>query len=197
MLHLNKGQNLSLNKSNLPLQFNIGMGWDVNNTDTGKDFDLDASIILVDENNKVLSNTDWSSVVFYTNTKAPGLEHTGDNRTGSGDGDDETIKVDLNKVASNVNRLVITASIFAGRKRKQNFGQVQNAYVRLVDPITNTELLRYDLTEDFGSETALIFAEIYRHNGEWKMKATGAGYNGGFSALLNIYGLNVPEETDE
>lgn len=197
-LTLNKGQNLTLNKeSGFPEAFVIGMGWDVNKTDTGKNFDLDASLILVGKNGNVLSNTDWSSVIFYQNQSAPGFQHSGDNKTGDAEGDDEAIAVNLPKVSLNVERIVVTASIFAGTKRKQNFGQVNNAYVRLVDPVTGQELLRYDLTEEFSQETALIFAEIYRYNGQWKMKAVGAGYKGGFSTLLAQYGFNIPEETDE
>ena len=197
-LTLNKGQNLTLNKdAGFPEEFIIGMGWDTNRTDTGKDFDLDASLILIGADRKVLSTTDWSSIVFYSNQTAPGLQHSGDNRTGDAEGDDESIAVALPRISPKVHSIVITASIFAGTKRKQNFGQVDNAYVRLVNPSTGQELLRYDLTEDFSQETAVIFAEIYRYNGQWKMKAVGAGYKGGFSTLLAQYGLNVPEETDE
>lgn len=197
-LTLNKGQTLSLNKdAGFPDEFIIGLGWDTNRTDTGKDFDLDAAVILVGEDNKVLSTTDFSSIVFYHNQEAPGFKHSGDNKTGSAEGDDESIGTKLPEVLPKVKKAVITASIFAGTKRKQNFGQVDNAYVRLVNPATGQELLRYDLTEEFSQETAVIFAEIYRYNGEWKMKAVGAGYKGGFSTLLAQYGLNVPEETDE
>ena len=197
-LTLNKGQTLSLNKdAGFPEEFIIGLGWDTNRTDTGKDFDLDAAVILVGEDNKVLSTTDFSSIVFYHNQSAPGFLHSGDNKTGNAEGDDEFIGTKLQEVLPKVKKAVITASIFAGTKRKQNFGQVDNAYVRLVKPDTGQELLRYDLTEEFSQETAVIFAEIYRYNGEWKMKAVGAGYKGGFSTLLAQYGLNIPEETDE
>ena len=197
-LTLNKGQTLTLNKdAGFPDEFVIGLGWDTNRTDTGKDFDLDAAIILVGEDNKVLSNTDFSSLVFYHNQTAPGFQHSGDNKTGDAEGDDESIATKLPEVLPKVNKAIITASIFAGTKRKQNFGQVDNAYVRLVNPYTGQELLRYDLTEGFSQETAVIFAEIYRYNGEWKMKAVGAGYKGGFSTLLAQYGLIIPEETDE
>lgn len=197
-LTLNKGQTLSLNKdAGFPDEFIIGLGWDTNRTDTGKDFDLDAAVILVGEDNKVLSTTDFSSIVFYHNQEAPGFKHSGDNKTGNADGDDESIGTKLPEVRPDAKKAVITASIFAGTKRKQNFGQVDNAYVRLVNPATGQELLRYDLTEEFSQETAVIFAEIYRYNGEWKMKAVGAGYKGGFSTLLAQYGLIIPEETDE
>lgn len=197
-LSLNKGQTLSLNKeAGFPDEFVIGMGWSPNATDTGKDFDLDAAVILVGENGKVLSTTDWSSIVFYHNQEAPGFMHSGDNRVGDAAGDDESIGTRLQEILPQVKRVIITASIFAGTKRKQNFGQVEDAYVRLVNPVNGKELLRYDLTEDFSQETAVIFAEIYRHGGGWKMKAVGAGYKGGFSTLLAQYGLNIPEETDE
>lgn len=193
-----KGETLTLNKeSGFPDEFIIGLGWDTNRTDTGKAFDLDAAIILVGDNGQVLSKTDWSSVVFYHNQTAAGFQHSGDNQTGDADGDDEAIATKLPDVSQSVKRIVVTASIFAGTKRKQNFGQVDNAYVRLVNPSTGQEILRYDLTEDFSQETAVIFAEIYRYNGQWKMKAVGSGYKGGFSTLLAQYGMIIAEETDE
>lgn len=193
-----KGETLTLNKeSGFPDEFIIGLGWDTNRTDTGKAFDLDAAVILVGEDNKVLSTTDFSSIVFYHNQAAPGFLHSGDNQTGDADGDDESIATKLPDVLPKVKKAVVTASIFSGTKRKQNFGQVDNAYVRLVNPSTGQEILRYDLTEDFSQETAVIFAEIYRHNGQWKMKAIGAGYKGGFSTLLAQYGMIIAEETDE
>ncbi|PHV60984.1 TerD family protein [Cyanobacterium aponinum AL20118] len=188
-ISLQKGQRVSLDKvaPGLNAAF-IGLGWDVNTTDTGGDFDLDASVFLLNSNEKLISDQHF---IFYNNLTSPdpekSIKHMGDNLTGEGDGDDEVIIVDLRKVPTDVNRIVVTVTIYDADKRKQNFGQVRNAFVRLVNVETKEEVLRYDLEEDFSTETALIMAEIYRKDGEWRMNAVGAGYQGGLQALLNRY----------
>ncbi|WP_330202493.1 TerD family protein [Cyanobacterium sp. Dongsha4] len=188
-ISLQKGQRVSLDKvaPGLNAAF-IGLGWDVNTTDTGGDFDLDASVFLLNSNEKLISDQHF---IFYNNLTSPdpekSIKHMGDNLTGEGDGDDEVIIVDLRKVPTDVNRIAITVTIYDADKRKQNFGQVRNAFVRLVNVETKEEVLRYDLEEDFSTETALIMAEIYRKDGEWRMNAVGAGYQGGLQALLNRY----------
>lgn len=188
-ISLQKGQRVSLDKvaPGLNAAF-IGLGWDVNTTDTGGDFDLDASVFLLNSNEKLISDQHF---IFYNNLTSPdpekSIKHMGDNLTGEGDGDDEVIIVDLRKVPTDINRIVVTVTIYDADKRKQNFGQVRNAFVRLVDVETKEEVLRYDLEEDFSTETALIMAEIYRKDGEWRMNAVGAGYQGGLQALLNRY----------
>ena len=188
-ISLQKGQRVSLDKiaPGLTAAF-IGLGWDVNVTDTGYDFDLDASVFLLNSNEKLISDEHF---IFYNNLTSPDAEksvkHMGDNLTGDGDGDDEVIIVDLRKVPPEVARISITVTIHEAQKRGQNFGQVKNAFVRLVDVETKEEVLRYDLEEDFSIETALIMAEIYRKDGEWRMNAVGAGYEGGLQALVNRY----------
>lgn len=188
-ISLQKGQRVSLDKvaPGLNAAF-IGLGWDINATDTGDDFDLDASVFLLNANEKLISDQHF---IFYNNLTSPepekSVKHMGDNLTGAGEGDDEVIIVDLRKVPSDINRIVITVTIHEADKRKQNFGQVRNAFVRLVDVETKNEVLRYDLEEDFSIETALIMTEIYRKNGEWRMNAVGTGYEGGLQALLNRY----------
>ncbi|BAQ66512.1 TerD family protein [Geminocystis sp. NIES-3709] len=188
-ISLQKGQRVSLDKiaPGLNAAF-IGLGWDVNVTDTGVDFDLDASIFLLNSNEKLISE---SHFIFYNNLTSPDVEksvkHMGDNLTGEGDGDDEVIIVNLRKVPPEVARIAITVTIHDAHKRGQNFGQVKNAFVRLVDVETKQEVLRYDLEEDFSIETALIMAEIYRKDGEWRMNAVGAGYQGGLQALVDRY----------
>ncbi len=188
-ISLHKGQRVSLDKiaPGLLAGF-IGLGWDTNKTDTGYDFDLDASIFLLDGNEKLISDEHF---IFYNNLASPdpdqSVKHMGDNLTGEGDGDDEVILVDFRKVPANVQRISVTVTIHDADKRGQNFGQVRNAYVRLVDVQTKNEVLRYDLEEDFSVETALIMAELYRKDGEWRMNAVGAGYQGGLQSLLNRY----------
>lgn len=188
-ISLQKGQRVSLNKvaPGLNAAF-IGLGWDVNTTDTGADFDLDASVFLLNANEKLISDEHF---IFYNNLTSPdpekSVKHLGDNLTGEGEGDDEVIIVDLRKIPSEVSRIVVSVTIYEDEKRKQNFGQVRNAFVRLVNVETKEEVLRYDLEEDFSTETALIMAEIYRKDGEWRMNAVGAGYQGGLQALLNRY----------
>lgn len=188
-ISLQKGQRVSLNKvaPGLNAAF-IGLGWDVNATDTGNDFDLDASVFLLNEREKLISDNHF---IFYNNLTSPdtqkSVKHMGDNLTGEGDGDDEVILIDLRKIPPEVCRIAVTVTIYEADKRKQNFGQVKNAFVRLVDVETKEEVLRYDLEEDFSIETAIIMAEIYRKDGEWRMNAVGAGYQGGLQSLINRY----------
>ena len=188
-ISLKKGQRVNLEKVAPGLEaVSVGLGWDVNLTDSGGEFDLDASIFLLGTNEKIVSEEHF---VFYNNKKSPdpdgSVEYMGDNRTGAGEGDDEVILVNLTKVPSNVQKLVFTVTIHEAEQRKQNFGQVSNAFVRLVDVKTKKEVLRYDLAEDYSIETALIMAEIYRKDGTWRMSAVGSGYQGGLQALLDRY----------
>ena len=189
-ISLNKGGNLSLSETDPSLnQVLIGLGWDARATD-GVDFDLDASAFLLAANDKVRAETDF---IFYNQTRSPegSVEHTGDNRTGAGDGDDEAVKIDLAKVPAEVQKIAITVTIHDAESRGQNFGQVQNAFIRVVNDQTNVEIVRFDLNEDYSTETAMIFGELYRHNGEWKFRAVGQGYNGGLSAMCRQYGISI------
>ncbi len=189
-ISLNKGGNLSLSKTDPSLnQVLIGLGWDVRATD-GADFDLDASAFLLATNDKVRGETDF---IFYNQTRSPegSVEHTGDNRTGEGDGDDEAVKINLAKVPADVQKIAITVTIHDAESRGQNFGQVQNAFIRVVNDQTNVEIVRFDLNEDYSTETAMIFGELYRHNNEWKFRAVGQGYNGGLSAMCRQYGISI------
>ncbi|NHB58541.1 TerD family protein [Acinetobacter sp. 194] len=189
-ISLNKGGNLSLSKTDPTLtQVLVGLGWDARATD-GVDFDLDASAFLLGENDKVRGESDF---IFYNQTKSPegSVEHTGDNRTGEGDGDDEAVKIDLSKVPNEIQKIAITVTIHDAESRGQNFGQVQNAFIRVVNNQSNVEIVRFDLNEDYSTETAMIFGELYRHNGEWKFRAVGQGYNGGLSAMCRQYGISI------
>ena len=189
-ISLSKGGNLSLSKTDPNLKnILVGLGWDARPTD-GADFDLDASAFMVKEDGKVRSDGDF---IFYNQTKSicGSVEHTGDNRTGAGDGDDEALIVLLEKVPLEIQRIIFTVTIHDAEVRKQNFGQVSKAYVRIVNKDSNQEVARYDLSEDASIETAMIFGEIYRHSGEWKFKAVGQGYAGGLGALARQYGINV------
>ncbi len=189
-ISLVKGSNVSLTKTDPNLKkAMIGLGWDARSTD-GADFDLDASVFLVKADGKVRSDADF---IFYNNLKSAdgSVEHTGDNRTGAGDGDDEAIKVSLATVATDVERIVIGVTIHDGQTRKQNFGMVQNAFVRIVNADSNVEIARFDLSEDYSTETAMVFCEVYRNNAEWKFKAIGQGYTGGLAAMSRNYGVNV------
>lgn len=194
-ISLQKGQKISLAKvaADAGIQGGLskilcGLGWDVARYDNGAGFDLDASVFLCDVNGKVIKDTNF---IFYNNLKAPGVEHMGDNRTGAGDGDDEVIKVDLSAVEPDVQKIAITVTIDQADVRKQNFGMVENAYIRVVDESTGTELVRYDLGEDYSIETAIVVAELYRNGAEWKFNAVGSGFSGGLAALCNNYGLAV------
>lgn len=190
-INLSKGQKVDLTKGNPSLK-NImaGLGWDVNAFDSGADFDLDASAFLVGSNGKCPSEKDF---IFYGNLNhaSEAVKHMGDNLTGEGEGDDEQIEIDLSKVPSNIERIAITVTIYDAEKRRQNFGQVSNAYIRLVDEATGTEIIRYDLGEDFSIETAVVVGELYKNNGEWKFNAIGSGFQGGLAALCGHYGIEV------
>lgn len=189
-ISLKKGGNISLSKEDPSLKkVRVGLGWDARST-SGDDFDLDASAILLGANDKVTQDGD---LVFYNNMNHPtgAVKHGGDNRTGDGDGDDESIEIDLSLVPDDIQKIVISVSIDRADERSQSFGQVRNAYVRLLNDETEKEIVRYDLTEDYSSETCLNFAEVYRHNNEWKFRAVGQGYNSGFIGLLTDFGLNV------
>ncbi|HDE1202299.1 TPA: tellurium resistance cAMP binding protein TerE [Klebsiella pneumoniae] len=185
-----KGGNVSLTKEapsmNVAL---VGLGWDARVTD-GQAFDLDASVFLVGENGKVLSD---SHFVFYNNTTSPdgAVQHQGDNRTGEGDGDDEQVKIDLTKVAADVKKLVFAVTIHEADSRKQNFGMVSNSFMRVVNNDNGSEIARFDLSEDASTETAMIFGELYRHGAEWKFKAVGQGFAGGLAALATHHGINI------
>ena len=188
---LSKGKKVSLTKGNPGLKhIVVGLGWDTNKYDGGFDFDLDSAAFLLGENGKVNADTDF---VFYNNLKhsSGAVEHLGDNLTGEGDGDDEQVKVDLSLVPQNISKIAFTVTIHEALERRQNFGQVSNSYVRVVDEDTNQELLNYELGEDFSIETAIVVCEIYRHNGEWKFNALGSGFEGGLEALCKNFGVNV------
>lgn len=188
---LSKGQKVDLTKGNPGLsKIIVGLGWDTNKYDGRADFDLDAAAFLLAANGKVASDSDF---VFYGNLKhsSGGVEHMGDNLTGEGDGDDEQIKVNLTAVPASVDKISFTVTIYEAESRKQNFGQVSNAYIRIVDETSNAELIRYDLGEDFSVETAVVVGELYRNNGEWKFNAIGSGFQGGLKALCQNYGVNV------
>ena len=189
-ISLTKGQNVSLSKTDPNLKnVLVGLGWDTRSTD-GQDFDLDTSVFMATENGKVPSDRHF---IFYNQLVSPcgGVEHTGDNLTGDGDGDDESVIVRLDKVESNIKSLFITVTIHDAEARRQNFGQVSNAFVRIVNNDTSEEIVRFDLSEDYSTETAMVFGEIYRHNGEWKFRAIGQGYTGGLYSLCQQYGVNV------
>jgi len=186
---LTKGQRVSLEKvaPGLSAVF-VGLGWDVKATDTGSDFDLDSSVFLLGANEKLISDKHF---IFYNNLVSPdpnkSVQHAGDNLTGLGAGDDEVIKIDLEKVPEEVKKIVITVTIHEAQQRRQNFGQVQNAFVRIVNAQNKQEAVRYDLVEDYSVETALIMAELYRKDGQWSLNAVGSGYQGGLQALLDRY----------
>jgi tellurium resistance protein TerD len=181
-INLQKGQREAIDAP----KFVIGLGWDTNATATGTSFDLDASVFVLGENKKLVSD---SHFVFYNNLKTPdgGVEHTGDNLTGDGDGDDEQIKVDLSKIDPKATEICVVVTIHDGEARKQNFGQVRNSFVRVFDPSTNTEILKYELEEDFSIETAVEFGRIYKKDGKWKFEAVGMGMKGGLQDFLNKY----------
>lgn len=187
---LQKGGNVSLTKADAGLKVVMtGLGWDQRVTD-GSAFDLDASVFMVGENGKVLSDANF---IFYGQKTSPcgSVEHQGDNRTGEGDGDDEQVKIDLSKVPADVKKLVFAVTIHEAEQRKQNFGMVSNAYIRMSNNESQVELARFDLSEDASVETAMIFGELYLNNGEWKFKAVGQGFAGGLPALATAHGVNL------
>ena len=187
---LSKGGNVSLAKADPTLvKVRLGLGWDTRSTD-GQDFDLDASAFLLTDAGKVRGDADF---IFYNNLRSSdgSVTHTGDNRTGEGDGDDESLVVELNKVPTEVAKIVFIVTIHDAQTRRQSFGQVANAFIRLVNDDTNNEVARYDLSEDASTETAMLFAELYRHNGEWKFRAVGQGYAGGLASVCAQYGINA------
>ncbi|MBL1353347.1 MAG: TerD family protein [Zetaproteobacteria bacterium] len=187
---LKKGGNVSLEKTSPGIsKILIGLGWDERATDGG-DFDLDASVFLLKDDGKVRSDEDF---IFYNNLSSTckSVVHQGDNRTGAGDGDDEAVKVDLTQVPADVKKITVAVTIHEAQARNQNFGQVANAFMRIVNDETNVEVARFDLSEDYSIETAMIFGEVYRHNGDWKFKAIGQGYEGGLKALAEGFGINI------
>lgn len=187
---LSKGGNVSLTKEAPGLTaVHVGLGWDARTT-TGTDFDLDASAIMVKSDGKVVSD---SHFVFFNNKTSPdgSVEHTGDNLTGEGEGDDEMIKVNLAGVPAEVDKIVFPVSIYEAEQRSQSFGQVRNAFIRIVNQAGGAELARYDLTEDASTETAMLFGELYRNGAEWKFRAVGQGYASGLSGIARDYGVNV------
>ncbi|OCA86785.1 TerD family protein [Pradoshia sp. D12] len=190
-ISLSKGQKVDLTKTNPGLtKVIVGLGWDVNKYDGGHDFDLDASVFLLNESGKVSGGEDF---VFYNNTTggAGSVTHSGDNLTGEGDGDDEQVKISIQSIPQSIQKVAFAVTIHDADSRSQNFGMVSNAFIRIVNEETNEELIRYDLGEDFSIETAVVVGELYRHQGEWKFSAIGSGYQGGLAALCNDYGLQI------
>lgn len=181
-INLQKGQRESINAP----QFTIGLGWDTNSSSTGSAFDLDASVFILGDNKKIIADEYF---VFYNNLKSPdgAVEHTGDNLTGAGDGDDEQIKVDLSKADSKVSEICIVVTIHEAEARKQNFGQVRNSFIRIFDPGTGADILKYELEEDFSIETAVEFGRIYKKDNNWKFEAVGVGMKGGLQDYLTKY----------
>lgn len=190
-INLSKGQKVDLTKGNAGLDaILVGLGWDTNKYDGGHEFDLDVSVFLTNDQGKVEQDTNF---VFYNNPKdaAESVIYSGDNRTGEGEGDDESVNIVLSRVPANVAKIAFTVTIHEAESRSQNFGQVSNSYIRIVDKTKNDELLRYDLGEDYSIETAIVVGELYRHGTEWKFSAIGSGFQGGLPALCRNYGLEV------
>ncbi|MDC8106757.1 TerD family protein [Chryseobacterium sp. PTM-20240506] len=181
-INLQKGQRENINAP----KFTVGLGWDINNTSTGGSFDLDASLFLLGENKKLVSDNHF---IFYNNLESPdkAVIHTGDNLTGDGDGDDEQIKIDLTKIDSAVKEITVVVTIHEAEARKQNFGQVRNSFIRIFNTDTNEEILKYELDEDFSIETAVEFGRIYNRNGEWKFEAVGSGQREGLEKFVSLY----------
>ena len=187
---LSKGGNVSLTKEAPGLTaVTVGLGWDERSTDGG-DFDLDASALMLNSSGKVISD---SHFIFFNNLRSPdgSVEHTGDNLTGEGEGDDESLHVNLAAVPPEVDKIVFPVTIYNAEALRLNFGMVRNAFIRIVDRANNTEIVRYDLGEDFSIETALVFGELYRHNSEWKFRAVGQRYTAGLAGIAKDYGVNV------
>ncbi len=188
---LQKGQKVSITKNNPGLSnVVVGLGWDVNQFDTGGSFDLDTAAFMLGENGKCPTDKEF---IFFGNLSHPtgSVQHLGDNLTGAGDGDDEQIKINLNAVPANISKIAFSVTIYDAEARRQNFGQVNNAFIRIYNEANGEEILRYDLGEDFSIETAAVFGELYRNNGEWKFNAIGSGYQGGLAALCGNFGIDV------
>ena len=187
---LSKGGNVSLSKEAPGLTgIVVGLGWDPRATD-GQAFDLDGSVFLLSSSGKVRGDSDF---IFYNNKLSSdgSVEHAGDNTTGAGEGDDETVKIDLSKVPADVDKIAVCVTIHEAETRNQNFGQVSKAYIRVLNQTGGAEIARYDLSEDASTDTAMIFGEVYRHGSDWKFKAVGQGYAGGLAPLARNYGVNV------
>ena len=190
-INLSKGQKVSLTKDNPGLNnILVGLGWDVNAFDSGTSFDLDASVFIADASGHCPSEKEF---IFYGNLEhtSGSVKHMGDNLTGGGDGDDEQIMIDLSLIPQNISKIAFTVTIYDADNRRQNFGQVSNSFVRIVDQATGEEIVRYDLGEDFSIETAIVVGELYRNNGEWKFNAIGSGFQGGLAALCGHYGIDA------
>ncbi len=190
-VNLSKGQKVNLTKENPGLKkIMVGLGWDINVFDSGTSFDLDACAFMSAANGKCPSDKEF---IFYGNLshESQSVTHQGDNLTGEGDGDDEQIQVELSKVPQGIEKIAFAVTIYDAESRHQNFGQVSNAFIRLVDEETGVEMVRYDLGEDFSIETTVVVGELYRNNGEWKFNAIGSGFQGGLAALCAHYGIDV------
>jgi tellurium resistance protein TerD len=190
-INLSKGQKVSLTKGNPGLKnIMVGLGWDVNAFDSGTDFDLDTAAFMVDDSGRCPTEKEF---IFYGNLEhsSGSVKHMGDNLTGGGDGDDEQIMIDLSLIPQNISKIAFTVTIYDADNRRQNFGQVSNSFVRIVDQATGQEIIRYDLGEDFSIETAIVVGELYRNNGEWKFNAIGSGFQGGLAALCGHYGIDA------
>ncbi len=190
-ISLKKGQKVDLTKGNPGLKnVVVGLGWDTNRYDGGFDFDLDAAAFMLKEDGKVRSDSDF---IFYNNLKddQESVIHLGDNLTGAGEGDDEQVKIELAKVPAEVQKIAFTVTIHEAASRNQNFGQVSNAFIRVFNEENSEELVRYDLSEDFSIETAVVVGELYRHGAEWKFAAVGSGFEGGLAALCGNFGINI------
>ncbi|OON97479.1 MAG: chemical-damaging agent resistance protein C [Epulopiscium sp. Nele67-Bin005] len=190
-INLSKGQKVDLTKGNPGLtKIIVGLGWDVNAFDSGTGFDLDTCAFLVGENEVCPTDQEF---IFYGNLvhSSQSVKHLGDNLTGAGDGDDEQIEINLAQIPQHIPKVAFTVTIHEAEQRKQNFGQVSNSFIRVMNAENSEELIRYDLGEDFSIETAVVVAELYRHNGEWKFNAIGSGFHGGLPALCNHFGIDV------
>ncbi len=181
-INLQKGQRENIDAP----KFTIGLGWDTNTSSTGSAFDLDASLFILGDNKKIISDEHF---IFYNNLVSPdgAVEHTGDNLTGDGDGDDEQVKIDLSKIDAKVQEICVVVTIHEAESRRQNFGQVRNSFIRIFDAASNQEILKYELEEDFSIETAVEFGRIYKREGKWKFEAVGVGMKGGLQDYLNKY----------
>lgn len=188
---LQKGQKVSITKDNPGLsKVVVGLGWDVNQFDTGGSFDLDTAAFLISDSGKVTRPEDF---VFFGNLTHPSgsVQHMGDNLTGAGDGDDEQIKINLASIPDQISKVVFTVTIYEAEQRRQNFGQINRAFIRICNEASGEEILRYDLGEDFSIETAAVFGELYRNGNEWKFNAIGSGFQGGLAALCSNFGVDV------